>query len=359
MDALIKSIRIAGMQSTVPTTRHSFVETPDTYTQEEANKIYESTGIHSRRILDEALCVSDLCLFAAETLLNRLKWDAKSVDILIFVSQSADYPYPATACLMQTRLGLEETAACMDVNLGCSGFIYGLWIASKLLHGSNGKRALVLCGDTATRKTQENARPLFGDAGSATALEFDENWTDSYVVLGTDGTGGQHISMKAGGERFPILPDQLPESKSEMDQLILDSKLHLNGTAVFSFTLKVVAPLVQSVLKLARVQLDDIDMCVMHQANKFILEHLRKKLNIPQEKYIIDMEQFGNTSSASIPLAMCHQLTDFYTKTPKKTLMAGFGVGWSWGALIMDILPEVLFEVVEMPSDIVPLSLKQ
>jgi 3-oxoacyl-[acyl-carrier-protein] synthase-3 len=128
---------------------------------------------------------------------------------------------------------------------------------------------------------------------------------------------------------------------------------------VFSFTLKVVPPLIKSILALAQVGMDEVAMCVMHQANKFILEHLRKKLGIPKDKYIIDMEQFGNTSSASVPLAMCHQLADFYTKTPRKTLMAGFGVGWSWGAMIMDILPEVIFELVEMPDDIVPLSLKQ
>lgn len=360
MEAIIKSVKMVGMQAAVPIERHSFVENPGIFTQEEVNKVYESTGIHSRRILKKSLCTSDLCIFATKELLNRLDWDPKSIDVLIFVSQGPDYSLPATACLMQSYLGLPQTAACMDLTLGCSGFVYAYWIASQLLHSSNGKRALVLCGDTASRNVGDNALLLFGDAGCATALEYDANWSDSHVVVGTDGTGGQHIAVRVGGGRFPLIPKEVQHlDKNQWAQIIKEVSLNLNGAAIFSFTLKVVPALIQSLLELAQVNMNDVDMCVMHQANKFILEHLRKKIDIPPEKYLIDMKDFGNTSSASIPLAMCNKLGDFFMKTPRKTIMAGFGVGWSWGAIIADVQMQVQPEVIEMPDDVEPLPLKQ
>ena len=363
MEAVIKSVKIAGMQAAVPPHRHSYVETPELFTQEEADKIYGSTGIHSRRILPKHLCASDMCIAAAETLLQRLEWDPASVDILIYVSQDSDYALPASACLMQSRLGLPSSAACLDVSLGCSGFVYGTWIASQLLNGSNGTRALVLCGDTSSRHLLPNDRgtlPLFGDAGVATALEFDESWPDSYAVFGTDGKGGQHIAVKAGGRRHPTIPESAPRSGEEEAKLFKDSRLHLNGAAVFSFTLKVVPKLIKDTLALADIHADDIDMVVMHQANKFILEHLRKKAKIPEHKYLIDMQDFGNTSSASVPLAICHKLSSYFEDNEsKKVMLGGFGVGWSWGCIVTDMLPSVAPELIEIPDDFEPLSLEQ
>lgn len=362
MEAVIKSVKIASMQAVVPPHRHSYLETPELFTQEEADKVYGTTGIHSRRILPKHLCASDMCVAAAETLLQRLGWEPASVDVLIYVSQDSDYALPATACLMQNRLGLPNSAACLDVSLGCSGFVYGIWMASQLLNGSNGMRALVLCGDTSSRHLLPDDRgtlPLFGDAGVATALEFDESWPDSYAVFGTDGKGGQHIAVKAGGKRHPAIPEAYPRSREEEAKLFTDSRLHLNGAAVFSFTLKVVPKLINDTLALAGIDSDDIDMFVMHQANKFILEHLRKKAKIPQEKYLIDMHDFGNTSSASVPLAICHKLTGYFDNEVKKVMLGGFGVGWSWGCIITDMLPSVAPEITEIQDDFEPLSLVQ
>lgn len=362
MEAVIKSVKIAGMQAAVPPHRHSYVETPEIFTQEEADKIYASTGIHSRRILPPHLCASDMCIAAAEVLLQRLNWSPESVDVLIYVSQDADYALPATACLIQNRLGLPTSSACLDVSLGCSGFVYGTWIASQLLNSSNGKRALVLCGDTSSRHLLPEDRgtlPLFGDAGVATALEYDENWPDSYAIFGTDGTGGQHIAVKAGGRRNPTIPELTPRSEEEEKQLYNDSRLYLNGAAVFSFTLKVVPQLVKDTLRLANLMVDELDMVVMHQANQFILEHLRKKSKIQGDKYLIDMKDFGNTSSASVPLAICHKLQHFFDNQTKKVMLGGFGVGWSWGAIITDIGPIVSPELIEIEDDFEPLSLVQ
>jgi 3-oxoacyl-[acyl-carrier-protein] synthase III len=360
MEATIKSVKLVGMQAAVPPHRHSFVETPEFFTQEEADKIYRSTGIHSRRILPLHLCASDMCLAAAENLLNRLQWDPKSVDVLIFATQDADYSLPATACVMQHRLGLAKTAACFDLTLGCSGFVYATWTASQLLNNSSGKRALVLCGDTSTRhlqKQEKGTTPLFGDAGVAVALEFDESWSTSHAVFGTDGSGAKNICVPAGGRRNPVIDDNILPTEAEQKQRFDDSRLHLNGPAVFSFTLSVVNKLVKETLALANASIDDVDMFVMHQANAFILEHLRKRAKIPAEKYLIDMKDFGNTSSASVPLAICHKLTDFFSQAPKKVLLGGFGVGWSWGAFLTDMQLQVPAEIIEIPDDFPPLTM--
>lgn len=362
MHATLKSIKIAGMQAAVPRHRHSYVETPDIFSQEEANKIARTTGIHSRRILPNHLCASDMCIKAAEGLLKDLDWEPGSVDVLIFVSQDADYALPATACLMQNRLGLPQTAACMDIPLGCSGFVYATWIAGQMLQNSSGKRALILCGDTSSRHLMEDDRgtlPLFGDAGVATALEYDESWPDSYAVFGTDGSGGQHISVKAGGRRNPTIPGHDALSDTERVQLYKDSRLHLNGAAVFTFTLKVVPKLIRETLEYANLEIDDIDMFVMHQANKFILDHLRKKAGIDPDKYLVDMEQFGNTSSASVPLAICHQLSETLSQGTHKVMLGGFGVGWSWGAIVTDMGPVGALKVIEIEDDFSTLTLEQ
>lgn len=363
MEAVIKSVKITGMQAAVPPHRHSYVETPEFFTQEEADKVCESTGIHSRRILPKHLCASDMCIAAAESLLERLNWDPSTIDVLIYVSQDSDYALPASACLMQHRLGLATSAACLDVSLGCSGFVYGTWMASQLMASSSGKRALILCGDTSSRHLVPEDRgtlPLFGDAGVATALEYDESWPDSYAVFGTDGKGGQHIAVKAGGRRHPTIPEASPRSEEEEAKLFNDSRLHLNGAAVFSFTLKVVPKLIRETLALADIQVDDIDMVVMHQANQFILEHLRKKAKVPEEKYLIDMRDFGNTSSASVPLAICHKLSTFFEgDETKKVMLGGFGVGWSWGCIITDMAPLVSPEIIEIQDDFEPLALAQ
>lgn len=362
MEAVIKSVKIVGMQAAIPPHVHSYIDTPDdVFSKEEAEKIYAATGIHSRRILPKHLCASDMCIAATEKLLANLGWEASSVDVLIYVSQDPDYALPATACLLQHRLGLPNTAACLDVSLGCSGFVYGTWMASQLLNSSNGKRALVLCGDTSSRHLRPDDKgtlPLFGDAGVATALEYDEAWPDSYAVFGTDGTGGQHIAVEAGGRRKPYIPELKKRSIEEEQQLYKESRLHLNGAAVFSFTLKVVPKLIKDTLALANIDKEQLDMVVMHQANAFILEHLRKKAKIDKDKYLIDMKDFGNTSSATVPLAICHKLSEFFAE-PKKTLLAGFGVGWSWGAIIADIQLQAPAELCTIEDDFTPLALRQ
>ncbi|HVJ52135.1 MAG TPA: ketoacyl-ACP synthase III [Aliidongia sp.] len=356
MKATIEGVRIAGLATGVPVTRHSFAETPEMFTAEEAAKLADGIGVHERRIAPKHMLASDLAVAAAEKLLADLDWDPASVEVLIFVTQGPDYLLPATSCLIQKRLGLPKSCAAFDVNLGCSGYVYGLWLASQLLSGSEGRRALLLCGDVSSRlllPEDRSTRPLFGDAGAATALEKSQDATPIHVVLGTDGGGGKHIAIKAGGLRNSLVPALAGTGEAVA---LEDAHLHLNGPEVFTFTLRVVPALVRDALQHAGVELDAIDFCVMHQANKFILEHLRNKAKIPPEKFIVDMEKFGNTSSASIPLAICHALADRVAERPTKLLLGGFGVGWSWGGVVLDLGP-VPTSVVDVPDDFPTLAL--
>jgi 3-oxoacyl-[acyl-carrier-protein] synthase-3 len=357
MKAVIDGIRIAGLRAVVPPQRHSFVEDPGVFTVEEAQKLAATIGVRERRVLPPPYCASDLCAAAAEGLLAQLGWDPASVEVLVFVSQDADYVLPATACILQKRLGLPTSAAAFDVPLGCSGYVYGLWIAARLLGGSTARRALVLCGDNATRHLHPQDRatlPLFGDAGSATALEVDPQAAPIPVVIGTDGAGAPHIFVKAGGKRHCLIPPVASGGRvadaETAAQLERDSRLILNGAEVFAFTLRAVPPLLRETLEHAGTDVEGIDWFVLHQANAFMLEHLRKRVKAPAEKFVIDMQGFGNTSSASIPLAICSSLGDSVATGSRKTLMAGFGVGWSWGALVADLGPIPTPQVVDLPE---------
>lgn len=351
--AVVEGVRIAGVRAVVPRQRHCFSETPEPFTAEEAAKLCASIGVYERRIAPLHVCASDLCTAAAEGLLKQLDWDPASVEVLVFVSQNADYNLPASACLIQKRLGLAN-GACFDVNLGCSGFVYGTWTAGSLLAGSSARRALVLCGDTSSRHLAPGDRstlPLFGDAGTALALEKADGVSPMHAVVGTDGSGAGNIIIKAGGRRNDLTPGLVPRTAEEEAQLFADARVHLNGAEVFAFTLRIVPGLVREMLDFAGLGIDDIDHCVMHQANGFMLEHLRKKTKVPEEKFLVDMKDFGNTSSASIPLAIAHRLGWSLASGTRKLLMAGFGVGWSWGALVADAGPIPTPEVADLPDD--------
>lgn len=353
MKAVIEGVRIAGIRAVVPRERHSYVETPGIFTEEEARKLHATIGVYERRVLPRPWCASDMCRAAAEGLLAQLGWEPESVDVLIFVSQDVDYVLPVTAAVLQRHLGLSAGAACFDVTLGCSGFVYGVWMAGRLLGGSV-KRALVLCGDNSTRWLHPEDKatlPLFGDAGSATALELDPDAGPIRVALGTDGGGAKHIFVKAGGKRDCLIPTDPPRSEAEMQRLYRDARLQLNGAEVFSFTLRAVPGLIKEALADGGIGVDDLDFIVPHQANKMMLEHIRKKVACPPEKYIIDMEKFGNTSSASIPLAICSRLGGELAAGRQKLLMAGFGVGWSWGTVLADIGPIPAPTLAELPAD--------
>ena len=360
MQATVHGVSFAGFCTAVPVSKHSFLREPGIFTKAEAEKLVQSTGIYERRVLPAHLCASDMCVAAATDLLKSLDWDPLTVEVLIFVSQDSDYNLPATACLIQHRLGLPTSCAALDINLGCSGFVYATWIASQLLSGASGARALVLCGDTSTlhlMPEDRSTRPLFGDAGSAIALEKRAECDPIYVVMGTDGSGAPNIVVRAGGRRNPLIPSDKPMTPEQHNNAYRDARLSLNGPEVFSFSLTKVPPLVKATLEYAKLNSDQVDYFVMHQANKLMLEQIRRKIGANSERYIIDLYNYGNTSSASIPLAICSSLSQQLLTKQNKLLLCGFGVGWSWASLLANIGPIPAPTVIEIPDDFVPLSL--
>jgi 3-oxoacyl-[acyl-carrier-protein] synthase-3 len=319
-------VSIRGLVSAVPATDRSW-ETHREHFGDEAGRIADATGVHNRPIVAEGQCASDLCAAAAEELLDGLGWSRDTVGLLVFVSQTPDHVLPATACVLQERLRLSTGCAAFDVQLGCSGYVYGIWMASHLLASGAANRAIVLVGDTISRLVSPTDRAtamLFGDAGSATALERNPSAPPIAFRLGTDGTGAPHLKVAAGGFRGSAADEQ---------------RLFMDGAEVFAFAQEVLPGLVGGVLDDAGETMATIDHAVFHQANTFMLKHFTKRLRIAPEKMVVAMEGFGNTSSASIPLAMSSALNAQLGAGPVRLLLCGFGVGWSWAAAVASIGP--------------------
>ncbi|MBP2160964.1 MULTISPECIES: 3-oxoacyl-ACP synthase III family protein [Asticcacaulis] len=352
-EAVLKGVSVRGIRACVPALSRTLEEEgliPDAVERE---RLIGSIGVRSRRIARPDVMTSDLCQKAADGLIEELGWERDTIDVLIMVTQSADYVIPATACALQSRLGLGSCLA-FDINLGCSGYAYGLWTAASLMQTlkvtGRPARALVLAGDVSTSKLLKDDRatvPLFGDAGSATALELDPAAADMFGVFGTDGSGAAHIMVEAGALRLPLLPPDEPHAPEKAAELFRKSRLHLNGTEVFNFTLKNVPVLVKSIFETSGATIDDIDYVLFHQANVFMLNHLRKKSGLPEDKVPVAMETYGNTSSASIPLTIADKLAGAFDR-PRDIVLMGFGVGWSWSAMKLKMGPMNAPQVVEL-----------
>lgn len=335
----VENVRMAGLASSVPDFVRTVDDDVERFQSEDFRKIGESIGVTSRRIAPEGVCASDLCVAAAERLLDELDWDRDSIRAVLFVTQTPDYPAPATACTLQSRLGLSTNCAAMDINLGCSGYVYGLATAAQFVQGmaggqENGGRVLLLVGDTITHFVSPDDRataPLFGDAGSATALEFSSAAEPIVFSLGTDGRGLNHLIVPAGGARQPRTEETGVRTPRESGNIRSDEDMYMNGAEVFSFALQEVPKMVRSTLAEAGWIIDEVDGVVMHQSNGIMLKHLRKRLKVDEENFVIALEGYGNASCASIPLAMTHQWAQAGRSKKRKLVLAGFGLGWSWG----------------------------
>jgi 3-oxoacyl-[acyl-carrier-protein] synthase-3 len=309
----------------------------DHISTEERELFIKTTGIKERRVADDDVTCSDLCFTAASHLLEKFNCKDE-IDIVIFVSQSPDYYLPATSVLLQDRLGLKKDCLAFDINLGCSGYVYGLSVVSNLLQGGQLKKALLLVGDKSTTSTSfsdKSTYPLFGDAGTATLIEHNKNAAHWHFNLQSDGSGKNSIIIEHGHSRNPF--DASFTDIIQIEPGISRAKKHLvlNGLDIFNFALKEVAPNINSLSEQSAVSKEEIDFFVFHQANKLINESVRKKLKAAPEKVPYSIGEFGNTSSASIPLTMCHALKNELQSKKLTLLLSGFGVGFSWGSVII------------------------
>lgn len=351
-NSTVSVVRIAGIASAVPGVFRTVADDAVTFGEAEMAKIGQATGVRRRRVATNGICTSDLCFEAAAQLMRDLHWTQESVDVLVFVTQTPDYLLPATSCVLHERLGLGPRCAAFDLNLGCSGYVYGLWVVSMLI--VEGGRALLLAGDTISRIASSGDRSvatLFGDAGTATALEADRNTTTKmHFELGTDGRGHSHLMVPAGGFRIPHSERTMTPSAREGGNTRSDEDLFMNGAEVFGFSMNTVPGLITSVLDRAELPIERVDAFVLHQANRFMLEHLARRAKLPRSRLVLALEDYGNTSSASIPLAMTTSLAERLASCELRLLLAGFGVGFSWGAVALNCGPLHMPPLIEVHS---------
>jgi 3-oxoacyl-[acyl-carrier-protein] synthase-3 len=308
-------------------------------------KVVKLAGVRTRHMAPEFLCSSDLCATAAKHVLERLDWDPKSVDALIFVTQSQDYLLPSTACLVQHWLGLSDRCAAFDVGLGCSGYPYGLWLASMMLAGGL-KRVLLLHGETPTRfsdRADRSVALLFGDAGSATALEASPGDAGKWwFSLNTDGSGWRDLIIEGGGFR-----DRFPG----------DPKKHfvaMNGASIFNFAIKRIPPTIAETLAAAGLDRESIDYFILHQSNLYIMRHVAQKMGIPESKIPLSIQAFGSAGGPSVPLTLTQSGVARPADRALQLLLVGYGVGLSWGSALISLPPDALLDHVEVSAPFAP-----
>ncbi len=297
--------------------------------EEEIEKTIQNIGINERRIADADCCASDLCYKAAVQLMQDNEIDPQSIDVLLFMSQTSDYRIPATAPVLQHRLGLSIDTLAMDLMLGCSGFVFAL--STAYAYANMGLRVLLLDGETFSKIVNKRDKvdwPLYGDGATATLVEQGD-FGDSLFMLHSDGSGRDAVIIN-DGMRNPITAESLVEKEQEEGNIRNGLEVFMDGMAVFNFAMKRVPKSIKAVAEASGITLDDIDWMVFHQANRFMTDFFVKKLKLNPEKVPYCIDRYGNTSSTSVPLTMVSELHD-KLKDSDRVVMAGFGAGLSWG----------------------------
>jgi 3-oxoacyl-[acyl-carrier-protein] synthase-3 len=345
----IPNIKVSGVSACVPKNTESNLEY-DWITEQEQKLLIKTTGIENRRVVNDGSATSDLCFAATEKLLTDLNWNREEIGLLIFVSQSRDYFLPATAIILQQRLGLSTSTMAFDISLGCSGYVYGLSVISSMMQSSGAKKALLLVGDVSSfslNKRDKSTYPLFGDCGTATALELTDSGNMTFS-MNSDGSGHEAIIIPDGGLRNPLKDESFEEKEQEKGIWRSKRNLHLDGLAVFNFSITKVHPQIKKLLDEQNREVSDLDYVVFHQANKLILETIRKKLKLEPEQVPYSLKDYGNTSSASIPLTIVSELREQVQQEKLNMLFCGFGVGLSWGTVTLELDKIVCPEIIEL-----------
>lgn len=307
----------------------------------DAAKILAKTGIASRHLASSGECASDLGVEAARKLFATGVCGQQDIDFLLFCTQSPDYFLPATACVLQSRLGLPTHCGALDFNQGCSGFVYGLSLAKGLVETGAARNVLLITAETYSKfinPRDRSARTIFGDGAAATlvsAVEADHDLIGPFV-FGTDGRGAQRLIVPAGGMRQPVTPETAIEME-DGGNWRSPQNLYMDGPEIFNFTLRVVPAALKELLKRSGVELAQVDYFVFHQANKFMLDRLQAKLQIPVAKFCLYMETCGNTVSSTIPIALEYALRAGQVKPGNRVMLIGFGVGLSWAATMIEV----------------------
>lgn len=348
----IPNVAIKGISACVPSLIEENKDVPF-YTPEEAEKVIETTGVERKHIVSDGITASDLCLRASERLLDELGWERESIDLICNVTQTSDYINHPNVFVLHDKLGLKNDCMSLDLYHGCPGWVVGLsTVASLMSHGSI-KRALLLDGDNITSiqyAQDREGRPLFGDCGTATALEFEELASSMFFQTGTNSKDGVALIHKRGGYRQPYTLDEyrmeLGLRKGELNTEGVDDLM--DGMNVFSFGISTPPKSIKYLCEYFDINIDNIDKLVLHQANKFMVQKIAKKLKVDAGRVPLSLRDYGNTTSASIPLTIVSQCAQEYADHSLKTVACGFGTGLSWASVYFETSGIVCPEVIEI-----------
>jgi 3-oxoacyl-[acyl-carrier-protein] synthase-3 len=308
----------------------------------DAEKILAKTGVAVRSIAGEGECASDLGVAAAKSLFDQGLSSAEEIDFLLFCTQCPDYVMPPTACLVHYRLRLRAECGAVDLNLGCSGWVYGLAVAKSLIETGTAKNVLLITAETYSKfinRRDRSARTIFGDGAAATLIRGTDS-EDELIgpfVFGTDGSGAPDIIIPAGGFRHPASPESAVEKCDQSGNWRSDNDFYMNGPEVFNFAIRAVPRAVRQLLQRWGRPITEVDQFIFHQASRFMLEHLRNKLKIPSDKFWLNLENLGNTVSSTIPIALESAKKTGVVRAGDNVAVVAFGVGYSWSAAMLKI----------------------
>lgn len=346
-------VGITALAGAVPHTVIENYKYTQYFPEDQVREVVDKVGIFERRFADSNTCSSDLCFAAAEQLFADNNINREDIDLLVFVSQTPDYRMPATSILLQHRLGLPSSTIAFDVNLGCSGFLYGLSIVYSFMERSGLKKALLLDGETRSKVYSPKDRRsafLFGDGGVAVLLERDEKFGESYFSLNSDGSRGDLIKINGGGYRMPSSEETLRERVvDEYGNIRNEEQGYMNGGDVFNFVIREIPRDIKKTLEWSGKDIQSLDYYVFHQANNFINSYLAKKLKLDIEKIPSTIAKYGNTSSVSVPLTIVDELRG-KLDGKKEILLSAFGVGMTWATAIMSFEDCKISDIVEVKN---------
>jgi|694.fasta_scaffold01447_15 3-oxoacyl-[acyl-carrier-protein] synthase-3 len=347
------SFDIHSISTAIPSRSTDLNSFSEIFGTTDIKKIINTTGISSIRVVDENTTASDLCFAAAEHLINKTKISRSEIDALIFVSQTPDYKLPQTSHILQQRLGLGTNTFCLDIPLGCSGYIHGLFQAGLLLNSGCCANVLVLAGDTTSKminKLDRSLRMVFGDAGSATLVKASK--FKSVFSINSDGAGANQLIIPAGGARCPITKETSITQIAEDQNIRSEEDLFMDGMGIFNFAMSKVPHMFEELIAKANWNKEDIGTVAFHQANKFMVEYLRKRMKLTSAQAPIEVDGYGNTGPATIPLLLSNQ-GNILKEMEKldKVVLLGFGVGLSWAGVTCNLNNTIFLKPIEHDSN--------
>lgn len=349
----IENVAIRGLSGCVPKNVEENIDLPFYTSREEAEKVIAATGIERRHVAPVGTTASDLCHAAAERLLTDLGWDKGSVDLLAFCTQTPDYLNHPDSFVVHEALGLPETTICLDFFHGCPGWVVSLSAVAQLVSSGKIKRALLLDGDTVSQHqtpTNREERPLFGDGGVAAALEYDPTVAPMYFNIGTKSDDGKALALLNGGFKTPYTRESFDVEMRRLEGLLHDGETvqAMDSMDIFSFAITKVPKALKKLCGQYDIDINNIDRLILHQANKLIVDTIAKRIKTPAEKVVIGLRNFGNTTSASIPLAMVSECAQQLRNDKVRNLVCGFGTGLAWAAAYFETDKIIVPEIIEL-----------